>query len=148
MKRGVWLPLSGLLAGTVFGSGLVISGMTNPRKVMAFLDLFGQWDPSLLVTMGAAVLVTFAGYRWVLQRGPLLEEKLHLPTKTLVDRRLLFGAAIFGTGWGLAGFCPGPALTGLGSGVMEPVIFIVAMICGSQVERLWLERGASVAAGH
>lgn len=130
--------LSGLLAGTVFGIGLGISQMANPEKVLAFLDLFGDWDPSLLFTMAAAVLVTFIGYRLVLHRGPVFGGALHLPGNTQIDRRLIGGAAIFGVGWGLAGYCPGPAVTGLASGSVEPYYFLAAMFAGSQFERIWL----------
>ena len=140
MSRALSATLSGVLAGTIFGVGLGVSQMANPEKVLAFLDVFGAWDPSLLVTMAAALIVTFAGYRWVLHKGPVFEDELHLPHNTQVDRRLLIGAAIFGTGWGLAGYCPGPALTGLASGLLEPVIFLLAMLAGSQLERLWLVR--------
>lgn len=140
MNRTWVAPLSGLLAGTVFGMGLAVSQMANPEKVIAFLDIFGNWDPSLLFTMAAAVMTTFVGYRWVLHRGAIFETKLQLPTNTVVDRRLLVGAAVFGIGWGMAGYCPGPAVTGLASGIAEPFIFLVAMLAGSQVERLWLVR--------
>ncbi|MBT8135555.1 MAG: YeeE/YedE family protein [Gammaproteobacteria bacterium] len=140
MTRNFAAPLSGLVAGIIFGAGLGISEMANPEKVLAFLDVLGNWDPSLLFTMGGAVGVTFLGYRLVLHRGPVFEQQPHLPTKTDIDRQLLAGAAVFGIGWGLAGYCPGPAVTGLGSGVLEPVLFVAAMLVGSQVERLWLRR--------
>ena len=140
MSRVIAAPLSGLFAGAVFGLGLAVSQMANPEKVLAFLDVFGDWDPSLLFTMGSAVLVTLAGYRWVLQRGPVFEGELHLPTNTQIDRQLLTGAAIFGVGWGMAGYCPGPAVTGIASGMAEPFIVIAAMLAGTQFERLWLVR--------
>lgn len=127
--------IASLVTGVTFGVGLAISGLTNPEKVLAFLTLTSDWDPSLLFTMGAAVLVTFVGYRWVLHRGPVLEEELHLPTRTDLDRPLLVGAGIFGIGWGLAGFCPGPAITGLSTGMAEPALFVLAMIAGMQLHR-------------
>ena len=126
---------AGLFAGTVFGLGLAMSGLANPDKVLQFLTLGSNWSAALLFTMGAGIAVTFLGYRWVLHRGPVFEEKLHLPTSTQLDRRLLAGAAIFGIGWGLAGFCPGPAIVGLSSGVTEPALFLLAMLLGSQIQR-------------
>ena len=128
--------LAGLITGTLFGLGLAISGMANPDKVLQFLTLSSNWSPALLFVMGAAIAVTFVGYKWVLKRGPLFEQQLHLPTKTELDKRLLAGAAIFGVGWGLAGFCPGPAITGLSSGMTEPLIFVTAMLAGSQIPRV------------
>jgi len=86
--------------------------------------------------MGSGILVTFAGYKWVLRRGPLLDEKLHLPDKTDIDKRLVTGAALFGIGWGFAGFCPGPAITTLSTGLVEPFVFVAAMIAGSQLQKL------------
>ena len=135
MKRPVAWNLSGLVAGIVFGLGLSISQMTNPEKVQSFLDLFGNWDPSLLFTMGSAVVVTFLGYRMVLNRGPVFGEKLHLPGKSDIDMRLLSGALIFGVGWGFAGYCPGPAITGISGGLTEPVIFVAAMVLGAFAEK-------------
>ncbi len=132
--------LSGLLAGFLFGIGLAVSQMTNPEKVLAFLDIFGGWDPSLMFTMGGALVVTAIGFRVVLHRGPVFSEKLHLPTSKDIDSRLLTGAALFGVGWGIAGYCPGPAVAGLAINPAETVVFILAMIAGSQLERLWMIR--------
>ena len=104
----------GFLCGLIFGTGLVISGMSDPAKVLNFLDLFGTWDPSLAFVMGGAVVVTFFGYRVVLGRpSPVFSEVFHLPQRTDIDGQLLTGADLFGVGWGLGGFCPGPALTAL-----------------------------------
>jgi uncharacterized membrane protein YedE/YeeE len=140
MNAKISLPLAGLLSGTVFGLGLSVAQMTNPQKVLAFLDVFGLWDPSLLLTMAGAIFVTTVGYRVVLHRGPIVAGKLHLPARSDIDVRLLVGSAIFGVGWGLAGYCPGPVVTGIASGLREPLIFLAAMIVGSQLERLWLIR--------
>ena len=134
MTRQLALPFSGFVAGIVFGVGLAVSQMTNPEKVLSFLDIFGHWDPSLLFTMGAAVAVSFIGYRVVLKGGPVLDEALHLPTRSDIDIRLLAGALIFGIGWGIAGYCPGPAIAGLTSGINEPLIFVSAMIVGGLAE--------------
>ena len=127
---------AGLLTGAIFGLGLAVSGLSDPDNVLQFLTISSNWSPALLFTMGAGVLVTFIGFRWVLQRGPVFEDQLHIPTKNKLDRRLLIGAAIFGVGWGLAGFCPGPALTSLSTGLAEPFIFIASMIVGSQVQKM------------
>lgn len=128
--------LSGLAAGLVFGIGLVMSGMVDPAKVMNFLDIAGAWDPSLAFVMGAAVLVTSVGYRLAMGQGkPLFEDKFFIPTSTDLDLRLVGGAALFGVGWGLAGFCPGPALTSLLMGSEGVVVFVAAMIAGMWAAR-------------
>ena len=125
-----------LASGLVFGLGLAVSGLANPDKVLQFLTLSSNWSPALLFTMGAGIAVSFAGYKWVLQRGPVFEDALQLPTNNKLDRRLLAGAAIFGIGWGLAGFCPGPAIVGLSTGMTEPFVFVAALLVGSQVQRI------------
>ncbi|NGN42276.1 YeeE/YedE family protein [Mesorhizobium sp. CGMCC 1.15528] len=130
-----------LLLGLLFGIGLVVSGMSNPPKVLNFLDLAGTWNPSLLFVMIGAVLVTFLGYRIVLRRDrPLLANAFRLPTAKDVDARLLSGAAIFGIGWGLGGFCPGPALTALGFAAPGALVFVPAMFAG-----LWAARMLTLA---
>ncbi|XBQ16697.1 MAG: DUF6691 family protein [Oceanicaulis sp.] len=132
--------LSSLLAGLVFGLGLVISGMVNPAKVQNFLDVFGAWDPSLALVMGAALVVAGVGYRLVLTRErPLFEAKFQVPALTTLDAKLLGGAAIFGLGWGLAGFCPGPAITAGAFGRPDVYIFLIAMLAGIGGWR-WLRR--------
>ena len=129
---------AGLATGALFGIGLAVSQMTNPEKVLSFLTLLPGWDPSLLLVMGGAVAVTWLGYRLVLSRPPLFDVEHNLPTKRVIDSKLLAGALVFGLGWGLAGYCPGPAIAGLASGSSEPVIFIASMIAGSQLARLVL----------
>lgn len=130
-RNGLHLLVS-LLAGTVFGFGLSLSGMINPARVLGFLDLAsGHWDPSLMFVLGGALLIAVPGV--MLQRRlthPLLDQRFHLPEKTAIDRRLLAGSAIFGAGWGLAGFCPGPAIAGLSTGVPVVVLFVAAMAVG------------------
>ncbi len=119
------------VSGLIFSLGLVISQMINPAKVIGFLDVSGEWDPSLLLVMGSALVVTMAGYKLVFGRQqPMLDEGFHLPVNRVVDHRLLVGAALFGVGWGLAGFCPGPALSSLVLGDMQTVSFIAAMMVG------------------
>ena len=128
--------LASLMTGIIFGAGLAISGLADPDNVLRFLTISGDWSPALLFVMGSGIAVTYSGYKWILKRGPLLEKQLHLPTKTELDPRLISGAVIFGVGWGLAGFCPGPAIVGLSSGLAEPFIFVAAMIAGSQLQKL------------
>ena len=128
--------LVGFITGLVFGLGLVISGMANPAKVLNFLDLAGTWDPSLVFVMGGAVTVTFVGYRLAWHRKqPLLESRFELPTRTDLNPRLMAGAAVFGLGWGLSGYCPGPALTALSLAAPGTLIFVPAMLAG-----MWLAR--------
>lgn len=122
---------SALIVGAIFGLGLAISQMINPARVIGFLDVAGRWDPTLIFVMGGALLLTVTIFPLVLRRkGPLLAERFSLPVKLEIDRPLLLGAIIFGVGWGLAGFCPGPALAALASGSPEVVLFVVAMIAG------------------
>ena len=131
--------LAGLVCGLLFGIGLVISGMSDPAKVLNFLDLAGSWDPSLAFVMGGAVLVTFIGYNVVLKRPtPVLSNLFDLPTKTDVDKQLLTGAGLFGIGWGLGGFCPGPAFTALPLASTGILAFFPAMLIG-----MWAARHAS-----
>jgi len=128
------------LIGLLFGLGIVISGMVNPAKVLNFFDFAGTWDPSLAFVMGGALAVTFIGYRLVLGRPyPLLAERFHLPGARHVDTRLLGGAALFGIGWGMAGFCPGGALPALGTGRSEVLLFVAALIAGIYTAQ-WLLR--------
>lgn len=125
------------IAGLIFGIGLVVSGMANPEKVQNFLDFAGTWDPSLAFVMGGAVVIAFIGYRLAFRRGaPLLDSEFHVPTKTSIDGRLLAGSAVFGIGWGLAGFCPGPALTSLLLAAEGTLIFVPAMIVGLGLAKL------------
>lgn len=130
--------LVNLFAGTLFGLGLAISGMVNPQKVIGFLDLAGDWDPTLALVFGGALLVTIPAFRLIFKRPrPVLAEDFELPTKKDVDARLLAGAAIFGIGWGLAGFCPGPAVTALASGLAPVFAFVAAMVAGMAVYK-WI----------
>ena len=123
--------LLALLSGTLFGLGLAVSGMVNPAKVLAFLDVAGNWDPTLAMVMLGALAVTAPAFRVVLKGGgPWFATRFSLPTKTDLEPRLVLGAALFGIGWGLAGFCPGPAITALVTGRGAIVLFVVAMLAG------------------
>jgi uncharacterized membrane protein YedE/YeeE len=123
--------LMSFICGLIFGVGLIISGMANPEKVLGFLDLAGKWDPSLAFVMAGAILVGFFAFLYAKRRKTtLLGKELKLPTATHIDRRLVLGSILFGAGWGLAGFCPGPALVALGTGLPKAIVFIVAMLAG------------------
>lgn len=124
-------------AGLVFGIGLILSGMTNPYKVLAFLDLAGTWDPSLAFVMGGAIFVGLFAFGFARNRTTsLLGEAMHLPTARKLDRRLVLGSLAFGAGWGLAGYCPGPALVSLLTGGSKPLIFVLAMVAGMAIFEL------------
>lgn len=123
--------LTSLLSGLVFGLGLIVSGMANPAKVLGFLDLFGRWDPSLALVMGGAVAVGVLAFALARRRTvSLLGAAMRLPTARQIDRRLVLGSLLFGVGWGIAGFCPGPALVALGMGNDKAMIFVAAMLAG------------------
>jgi hypothetical protein len=129
--------------GLLFGLGLIVSGMSNPAKVLNFLDLFGTFDPSLAFVMGGAVVVAFIGFRLVLTREkPLMAPRFQLPTRSDIDARLIVGPALFGIGWGLGGFCPGPAFTALGLAAPGTLAFIPAMLAGMWAARTLAERRA------
>ncbi|WP_205833200.1 YeeE/YedE family protein [Azohydromonas caseinilytica] len=132
--------LTALLAGLVFGLGLIVSGMANPAKVLGFLDLAGAWDPSLAFVMAGAIAVGLVAFTLARRRTvSLLGAEMKLPTARDIDRRLVAGSTLFGIGWGIAGFCPGPALTALGLGEAKAVVFVVAMLAGMGLYEL-LER--------
>ncbi|MBC9875933.1 YeeE/YedE family protein [Bradyrhizobium sp. INPA01-394B] len=126
--------------GLVFGLGLIVSGMSNPAKVLNFLDVggipAGTWDPSLAFVMAGAVAVTFLGFNRVLKLArPFFARRFYIPTRTDIDPRIIVGPTIFGIGWGMAGFCPGPALTALGFGSVSALIFVAAMCVGMLLAR-------------
>jgi uncharacterized protein len=136
--------LSAALAGVVFGVGLALAQMVDPRKVLGFLDIAGAWDASLLFVLGGAVLVAAAGFRLVLKRSaPQFGDRFHISSWTAVDRPLLVGSALFGIGWGLAGYCPGPAIASLGFGNPEALWFVPAMVAGAGLQRWQARRRAA-----
>ncbi|TMG76657.1 MAG: YeeE/YedE family protein [Betaproteobacteria bacterium] len=123
---------SALAAGLLFGLGLAISQMVNPRKVLDFLDVAGNWDPSLVLVLGGAVGVAMLAFRFVLKRRqPIFDGEFHLPKTTKVDRRLLVGSAIFGVGWGIGGYCPGPGIAALSAASVEALVFVAGLAFGS-----------------
>lgn len=133
-----------LVAGALFGFGLSLSGMADPARVLGFLNLAGDWDPSLMFVLGGAVPV--AGLAVLLarrMRRPLLDERFHMPTNTAIDRRLVIGSALFGAGWGLAGFCPGPAISVLSTGTGSVLLFVAAMAAGMLLHDRLLARSPS-----
>ena len=134
--------LSEFLIGLLFGIGLLVSGMTNPAKVIGFLDIAGSWDPSLMFVMGGAVVIGFFGFRIAKgRRESLFGRVISLNDSKSIDARLIVGAAIFGVGWGLSGFCPGPAIAALGTGEWKAVLFGVAMVLGMGLQALYQRRG-------
>lgn len=130
--------LSALLVGAVFGLGIALSGMANPAKVLNFFDVAGDWDPSLALVMGSALITTAIGYRLVFgkQKKPLFEDKFSLATNRQITMRLVAGSTVFGIGWGISGFCPGGAIPALGLGNIETPIFVAALIAGLLFARL------------
>ena len=135
-NRATWRNLAALLGGAVFGLGLSLAQMTNPDKVLNFLDLAGTWDPSLLLVLGGAVLLATLGYRLVFKRrAPLWDSQFHLPVATAIDRPLILGSALFGLGWGLAGYCPGPAIASLGFANPEALWVLPSIVAGAALQR-------------
>jgi uncharacterized protein len=131
MKRIIPGLAAAFVAGLVFGAGLIVSGMTRPRKVIGFLDVFGKWDPSLAFVMLGAIGVHLVVFRLVRKRGsPLFSNEWSVPSRRDIDLRLIVGAALFGAGWGIAGFCPGPSLVSLPSATPQIAIFVAAMLLG------------------
>ena len=136
----VFAALSIFAAGLLFGLGLMVSGMTNPSKVIGFLDVAGNWDPSLILVMVSSLGVCIPSFKLILRRQrPLFEDKFYLPTAKDLDSRLLGGAALFGIGWGIAGLCPGPAITALVTMNNSIVLFVIAMLGGMALHRFILE---------
>ena len=132
--------LSEFAVGLLFGLGLIVAGMTDPSKVIGFLDLAGAWDPSLAFVMGGAILVGLGAFAVAKKRTTsFLGGAMQLPTSTVLDRRLVLGSLLFGAGWGLAGFCPGPAIVSLGAGQSKAAVFVLAMVAGMAIFE-WAER--------
>ena len=129
--------LTSWAVGFIFAMGLGMSGMTDPRKVIGFLDIFGNWDPSLIFVMAGAISLHFITYKLIRQRpSPLLSAEWHLPQKSKITKSLVIGSVLFGIGWGLAGYCPGPAVTSLSFFDLRPLIFVLSMVVGMVIFRL------------
>ncbi len=123
--------IGSFIIGLIFGLGLVIGGMTDPSKVIGFLDIAGHWDPSLAFVMGGALIVGVIAFRFARHRTVnFFGGAMHMPTKNDIDKRMVIGSLLFGAGWGMAGFCPGPAITSLGTGNTKALLFVLAMIAG------------------
>ena len=128
--------LSAFIAGLLFGVGLAVSQMTNPLEVLGFLDVAGDWDASLMLVLGGAVTVTFIAFRFVLRRTePIFDSQFHLPKLSTVDKKLIGGSALFGVGWGIAGYCPGPGLASLSTLNPEAIVFVATLLAGMLVYR-------------
>ena len=141
--------LAALLSGLLFGAGITLSGMVNPMKVQNFMDIFGRWDPTLIFVMGGALAVTYAGYQMVLKSPrPRFAAAFIIPSLQGIDERLIGGAVVFGLGWGLTGFCPGPAIASLVFGYWPSVLFVVSMAAGMAIARhLFLGTGEAPSDG-
>ncbi|KPQ23527.1 MAG: hypothetical protein HLUCCA13_13205 [Halomonas sp. HL-48] len=136
MKKQSLTLVASYVAGLLFSLGLAVSGMTDPARVVGFLDVAGDWDPTLMFVLGGAVITTFIGYRVVLkQPAPMLAGRFQLPGKQTLDARLLGGAALFGVGWGLSGYCPGPAIASLGGATIPLVAMLATMLLGWVIAR-------------
>lgn len=133
--KSAWIAF---IVGALFSIGLGLAGMTQPQKIIAFLDVFGKWDPSLLLVIGGGVAFHFMTYRLIRKRHhPLFDKKWHVPTKKDITPALVIGSTIFGIGWGLGGFCPGPAITSLATFGTRPIVFVASMIIGMGLFRLF-----------
>jgi len=141
------MALASFVCGLIFGFGLLVSGMTQPVKVLGFLNIFGRWDPTLAFVMAAALVVSGIGYALLRQRKrPVLAAQYLWPTRTDIDRRLVVGSVLFGIGWGLVGLCPGPALVNLAGLMPSVMVFVLAMAAGMIIKDLWDRRGYSAIA--
>jgi uncharacterized membrane protein YedE/YeeE len=149
MTRPIAVRVSEFIVGLLFGSGLLISGMTDPGKVLGFLDLAGAWDPSLAFVMGGAIAVGFFAFGTAKKRtSNFFGGTLHVPTSESIDKRLVIGALLFGAGWGLAGFCPGPGIVSMAAGQPKALLFVVAMVVGMGIFEVFdrISRRVTVAA--
>ncbi len=131
--------LSAFISGLIFAIGLTVSGMTNPKNIIGFLDVTGDWRPALMFVMMGAILVFATAYRLIVHffPQPVYDKQYHFSSLTEIDRNLILGSVIFGIGWGLAGFCPGPALTSLGAGAHDALIFTLFMFAGMWLQKIW-----------
>jgi len=142
MTRNIYQFGAALASGIVFGFGLSLSGMLNPIRVQGFLDVFGNWDPSLAFVLGGALAIAFVGVRVMKKmRHPAFDDSFHVPTNQKIDAPLVIGSALFGLGWGIGGFCPGPAVASLSVGIPKTILFVAAMLIGMTLyDRVWSRR--------
>ncbi|NTG45253.1 hypothetical protein A6U85_25020 [Agrobacterium sp. 13-626] len=142
MNRNIYQFAAALASGIVFGFGLSLSGMLNPVRVQGFLDVFGAWDPSLAFVLGGAVVVAFVGVKVMKRmRHPAFDDAFHVPENGRIDAPLVIGSALFGLGWGIGGFCPGPAVASLSLGIPQTALFVIAMLVGMTLhDRVWSRR--------
>lgn len=142
MNRKISQFAAALASGIVFGFGLSLSGMLNPARVQGFLDVFGAWDPSLAFVLGGAVVVAFIGVQVMKRmRHPAFDDSFHVPTSRRIDSPLVIGSVLFGLGWGIGGFCPGPAIASLSVGLSQSFLFVIAMLVGMTLhDRVWSRR--------
>ena len=130
--------VSSLLIGFLFAIGLGVSGMTKPEKVVSFLDIFGNWDPSLICVMGGALLVHILLNKLIMKRStPVFSSKFHIPNRRDINSKLIIGSTLFGIGWGLVGYCPAPAITSLSSMTLNPIVFVISLLVGMALFILW-----------
>jgi uncharacterized membrane protein YedE/YeeE len=140
LSKSVLQGVTSLATGVIFGVGLAVAQMTDPNKVLGFLDISGAWDASLLLVLGGAVLFSAVVFRWVMHKAtPAFDTRFHLPKSTVVDARLITGSMIFGIGWGIAGYCPGPAIASLGFANPEALWLLPALLLGAALQR-WLDK--------
>lgn len=138
MKNLLRKNLAAFVSGVLFAVGLVVSGMTQPQKIISFLDFFGQWDPSLMFVMAGAIAVHMIAYRYIAKKpAPLFDSQFHVPQSKEITSQLVIGSALFGLGWGLGGFCPGPSLTAASAGSSSALLFVAAMVSGMFAYRFY-----------
>ncbi|NNH60377.1 YeeE/YedE family protein [Rhizobium laguerreae] len=142
MNRNIFQFIAALASGIVFGFGLSLSGMLNPPRVQGFLNVFGAWDPSLAFVLGGAIVVAFIGVQIMTRmKRPAFDDRFHVPTNRRIDAPLVVGSALFGLGWGIGGFCPGPAVASLSVGLPQTFLFVIAMLVGMTLyDRVWSRR--------
>ncbi|MGO7485167.1 DUF6691 family protein [Rhizobium ruizarguesonis] len=142
MNRNIFQFVAALASGIVFGFGLSLSGMLNPVRVQGFLNVFGAWDPSLAFVLGGAIVVAFTGVQIMTRmKRPAFDDSFHVPTNRRIDAPLVVGSALFGLGWGIGGFCPGPAVASLSVGLPQRFLFVIAMLVGMTLyDRVWSRR--------
>lgn len=148
MPNAFWRHLIPLASGCLFGIGLVVSGMSDPQRVLGFLDFAGAWNPALAVVMGSALAVTLPAFAYARQKGcTALGEPLSLPERNTITPKLVLGAVLFGVGWGLSGVCPGPSVLLATTGAWQPLLFLLSLLAGARIHEWWSHRTSALASG-